>query len=351
MPEDGSARLRVRGDTVTLAHGSGGRAMRALIDDVFLRAFSDASIDAKGDAATFALAALAAAGDRLAFTTDAFVVDPIEFPGGDLGKLAVCGTVNDLAVEGARPLALSAAFIIEAGLPIATLRRLAASAAAAAHEAGVRIAAGDTKVVDRGAADRLFVATSGIGVVPAGRDLGPHRMGPGDAVLVSDAIGAHGAAVMAARGDLKLGTSLVSDCRPLNGLTEALLAAAPGTRVMRDATRGGAATVLCELALASKLGVRIEEARLPVDDPVRGIAEILGLDPLYLANEGVFVAVVPRGEAERAVARLAGMEGGRRAALIGEVCDDHPGEVVMISAFGGERLVDMLDGEQFPRIC
>ena len=344
-------RLPLAGDTVTLSHGSGGRAMRALIDNVFLDAFGDVGIDAKDDAATHFLADLATGGDRLVVTTDGFVIDPIVFPGGDLGKLAVCGTVNDLAVSGAQPVALTAAFVIEAGLPLDLLRRLAGSMAQAAREADVPIVTGDTKVVDRGAADKLFVTTTGIGVVPAGRDLGPSRIAPGDKVLVSDAIGAHGAAVMAARGDLKLGTTLVSDCRPLNVLTEALLEAAPGTRAMRDATRGGVATVLCEFALGARCGIRIEDARLNVGDAVRGIAEILGLDPLYLANEGVFVAIVPAGEAAAGRDRLAEMEGGRCAAIIGEVTDDHPGEVVLVSSFGGERLVDMLDGDQLPRIC
>lgn len=344
-------RLPLHGDTVTLAHGSGGRAMCALIDAIFLEAYGDAGIDAKADAAALPLAELVAAGERLVFTTDSFVIDPIVFPGGDLGSLAVCGTVNDLAVAGARPVALSAAFIIEAGLDFGTLRRLAASMAEAARAAGTTIVTGDTKVVDRGAADKVFITTSGVGVVPAGRDLGPHRIAPGDKVIVNDAIGTHGAAVMAARGDLKLATSLKSDCRPLNALTEALLAAAPGTRILRDATRGGVATVACEFALASGCGIRLEEARLPVGDAVRGMAEILGLDPLYLANEGVFVAVVPAAEAEAARARLAAMDGGADAAIIGEVTGEHPGDVVMVSPFGGERLVDILDGEQLPRIC
>ena len=349
MPE----RLAVHGDIVTLAHGSGGRAMRALIDGVFLDAFGDSGINEKDDAAAFSLAELSENGERLVFTTDSFVIDPIVFPGGDLGRLSVCGTVNDLAVAGARPAALSAAFIVEAGFPFRELRTIAASMAEAAGEAGVGIITGDTKVVDRGAADKLFITTSGIGVVPAGRDLGPHRIAPGDKVIVSDAIGAHGAAVMAARGDMNIGTSLVSDCKPLNPLTEALLDAAPSTRIMRDATRGGVATILCEFALASRRLIRIEEARLNVSDPVRGMAEILGLDPLYLANEGVFVAIVAAEEAEAARDRLAGMAGGEGAAIIGEVGDEDEGagEVVMISPFGGERLVDMLDGEQLPRIC
>ena len=340
-------RLTLRGDIVTMAHGSGGRAMRALIDNVFLDAFGDVPIDHKDDAA----AVTPQPGEQLVFTTDAFVIDPIVFPGGDLGRLAVCGTVNDLAVAGARPLALSAAFILEAGLPLTTLRKLGASMAATACEAGVRIATGDTKVVDRGAADKIFITTSGIGSVPAGRDLRADRAVPGDAVIVSDTIGTHGAAVMAARGDLKLGTTLMSDCKPLTPLTEALLTAAPGTRTMRDATRGGVATVVCEFAKAARQGIRLDDARLPVSDGVRGMAEILGLDPLYFANEGVFVAVVPAAEAEAACSALQAMDGGRAAAIIGTVTAEHPGEVVMVSPFGGERLVDMLDGEQLPRIC
>jgi hydrogenase expression/formation protein HypE len=344
-------RQKVHGDIVTLAHGSGGRAMRALIDSVFLEEFGDESIDGKEDSAIIQFADLREHGDRLVFTTDAFVIDPIEFPGGDLGRLAICGTVNDLAVAGAKPLAISAAVIMEAGFPLNELRRISASMANAAEEAGVRIVTGDTKVVDRGAADKIFIATSGIGVIPTSRDLGPHRISPGDKIIVSDSIGTHGAAVMAARGDLNLGTSLASDCKPLNWLTEAVLEAAPGTRIMRDATRGGVATVLCEFAIASGLGMRIEEARLVVSDPVRGMAEILGLDPLYLANEGVFVAIVAAEDAVEAQRRLSSMPGGHAAAIIGEVSSEYEREVVMVSPFGGERLVDMLDGEQLPRIC
>lgn len=342
-------RLPVRGETVTLAHGSGGRAMRALIDSVFLDAFADTAVDEKDDAALVDFDS--SGGDRLVFTTDAFVIDPIVFPGGDLGKLAVCGTVNDLAVAGARPAALSAAFIIEAGFPVADLTRLAKSMAQAATAADVKIVTGDTKVVDRGAADKVFITTSGIGVLPKGRDFGAHKVASGDKIIVSDAIGAHGAAVMAARGDLKLQTELCSDCKPLSGLVEALIAVAPSLRLLRDATRGGVATVLCEFALAAKLGIRIHENSLVVSDPVRGIAEILGLDPLYLANEGVFVAVVASADAALCCQTLRALPGGAGAAVIGEVVDDYPGEVVLVSPFGGERLVDMLDGEQLPRIC
>lgn len=325
--------------------------MRALIDDVFLEAFGGVSVRDTDDSATLPLDALAEQGDRLAFTTDSFVVDPIFFPGGDLGRLAVCGTVNDLVVAGARPVALSVAAIIEAGFAIDDLRRLAASMAEAARQAGVRIVTGDTKVVGRGAADKVFLTTSGVGVVAASRALGPQGIRPGDRILVSGGLGAHGAAVMAARGDLKLGTSLLSDCRPLGDLVEALLAAAPGTRAIRDATRGGVATVLVEFALASGLACRIEEELLPIGREVRGMAEILGLDPLYLANEGMFVAVVPAVEAAAAVAALAAVPGGAEAAVIGSVRDGPAGEVVMASPFGGERLVDMLEGDQLPRIC
>lgn len=334
-----------------MAHGSGGRAMRDLIDDVFLSAFGSGPIVEQDDQARLQLAELLRAGDRLAFTTDSFVIDPIFFPGGDLGTVAINGTINDLAVGGATPVALSAAMIVEAGLPVDDLRRIAASMAETARFAGVPIVTGDTKVVDRGAADKLFITTTGIGVILAGRELGPQRIQAGDAILVNDTIGNHSAAVMAARGDLKLATTLRSDCRSLHRLVEALLDVAPNTRAIRDATRGGVATVLVEFAQSSGLGLRIEEERLPVSEPVRGMAEILGLDPLYLANEGVFVAVVPAEEADAVPSRLASLAGGAAAAIIGEVTSDHSGEVVMTSLFGGERLIDMLDGDQLPRIC
>lgn len=336
--------------TVTLAHGGGGSAMRDLIEEVFIDAFtsSDAPLE---DQARFDLAALAATGDRLAFTTDSFVVDPLFFPGGDIGKLAVCGTINDLAVGGARPVALSCAVIVEEGLPVETLRRVADSMAQTARAAGVPIVTGDTKVVARGACDKLFITTTGIGVVRTGAEIGIGRARPGDVVLVNGLLGDHGAAILDARGDLALESTIESDCAPLHGLVAALLDAAPGTRSLRDATRGGVAAVLNELAEASGVGVRLRELDLPVRPDVVGFCEILGLDPLYLANEGKLVAVVPPGEAEAALAALRAHPLGFDARIIGRVVETRPGRVVMETRFGGERIVDMLVGDQLPRIC
>lgn len=336
---------------VTLAHGGGGTAMRDLIEDVFLETFSGAGHAAPEDQARFDLSALAAQGDRLAFTTDAFVVDPLFFPGGDIGKLAVCGTINDLAVGGARPVALSCAVIIEEGLPLETLRAVAASMARTAAEAGVAIVTGDTKVVARGACDKLFLTTTGIGVVRTGLDVGIAKGRPGDVVLVNGLLGDHGAAILNARGDLALETPIESDCAPLHDLVATLIAAAPGIRMMRDATRGGVAAVLNELAEASGVGVRIRETDVPLRPEVNGFCEILGLDPLYLANEGKLVAVVPPEEAEAALAAVRVHPLGREAAIIGRLAAERPGRVVMETRFGGERIVDMLVGDQLPRIC
>ncbi len=337
--------------TVTLAHGGGGSAMRDLIDDVFLSAFSGEGRAAPEDQARFDLAALMARGDRLAFTTDGFVVDPLFFPGGDIGKLAVCGTVNDLAVGGATPVALSCAIIIEEGLEVDTLRRVVHSMAETAHAAGVDIATGDTKVVARGACDKLFITTTGIGIIRAGLDVGVTKARPGDKVIVNGLLGDHGAAILNARGDLALDTAIESDCAPLNGLIDTLISAAPGLRMMRDATRGGIAAVVNELAEASKVGIRLDELSLPMRPEVMGFCEILGLDPLYLANEGKILAVVPAGETEAALAALRAHPLGREAAVIGEVTGERPGRVVMRTRFGGERIVDMLVGDQLPRIC
>jgi len=336
--------------TVTLAHGGGGSAMRDLIDEIFVASFSDVPA-ALEDQARLDLAALAAAGDRLAFTTDSFVVDPLFFPGGDIGKLAVCGTINDLAVGAARPVALSCAVIVEEGLAVETLRAVARSMAETARAAGVPIVTGDTKVVARGACDKLFVTTTGIGVVRAGVDTGIGRARPGDVVLVNGRLGDHGAAILNARGDLALETAIESDCAALHELVDALVTAVPEVRAMRDATRGGLAAVLNELAEASGAGVRIRELDTPVHPEVQGFCEILGLDPLYLANEGKLVAVVPAARADAALAALRGHPLGRGAAAIGTVTAGRPGRVVMETRFGGERIVDMLVGDQLPRIC
>ena len=341
---------KVSASRVSLAHGGGGKIMKDLIDDVFVRAFGapDGPLE---DQARLDLAALTALGDRLAFTTDAYVVDPLVFPGGDIGTLAVNGTVNDLAVGGAVPRALSCAVVIEEGIEIELLRRVARSMAGAARRAGVSIVTGDTKVVGRGACDKLFITTTGVGAIPRGRELSVAAARPGDVVLVNGWLGDHGAAILGARGDLRLDSPVESDCAPLHELIEVLLAAAPGTRCLRDATRGGVATVLNEIAGASDAGIELDETRLPVRPAVRGFCEILGLDPLYLANEGKLVAIVPEAEAEAARAALAGHPLGHDAAAIGVVTDELRGRVTMHTLMGGHRIVDMLVGDQLPRIC
>ncbi|MGQ0671583.1 MAG: hydrogenase expression/formation protein HypE [Hyphomicrobium sp.] len=336
---------------VTLAHGGGGKAMKDLIDDVFVSAFDNNALAPLEDQARIDLASLATHGDRLAFTTDSFVVDPLFFPGGNIGTLAVAGTVNDLAVGGAIPLYLSCAAIIEEGFEIDELRRIAEAMAATASAAGVKIITGDTKVVQRGACDKLFLTTTGVGVIAEGRTLGSHRARPGDAVIVNGLLGDHGAAILGARGDMQLDSSIESDCAPLNGLIERLLTAAPGTRAMRDATRGGVATVLNEIAADSGVAIEIDEHLTPLRAEVKGLCEILGLDPLYLANEGKIVAIVPADEADAALAALRGHPYGAAAAVIGRVMDGEAGRVTMRTVFGGLRIVDMLVGEQLPRIC
>ena len=337
--------------TVTLAHGGGGKAMKDLIDDVFVSAFDNDALAPLEDQARFDLAALSAHGDRLAFTTDSYVVHPLFFPGGDIGKLAVCGTINDLAVGGATPLYLSCAVIIEEGMPVEQLRQVALSMAEAAAAAGVQIVTGDTKVVHRGACDKLFITTTGIGVIRAGVDLGVARARPGDVVIVNGLLGDHGAAILCARGDMQLDSPIESDCAALHGLIETLLAAAPGTRFIRDATRGGVATVLNEIADASHVGIEIDEASTPIREEVRGFCEILGLDPLYLANEGKIVIVAPPDEAEAALVALHNHPLGKLASVIGIVNDGEAGRVTMRTVFGGRRIVDMLVGDQLPRIC
>ena len=294
---------------------------------------------------------LATIGDRLAFTTDSYVVDPLFFPGGDIGKLAVCGTVNDLAVGGATPLYLTCSAIIEEGLEVETLRQIALSMAEAAAQAGVKIVTGDTKVVDRGACDKLFINTAGIGVIRKGLHLGADKARPGDLVLVNGLLGDHGAAILNARGDMALSAPIESDCAALHGLIEKVLAAAPSLRFIRDATRGGLATVLNEIAEASGVGIEISEAATPIRDEVKGFCEILGLDPLYLANEGKIVCVVPKEQARTALDAMLAHPLGQRAAEVGQVNEERPGRVVMQTHFGGRRIVDMLVGEQLPRIC
>ena len=339
---------RLRGDRVTMAHGGGGKAMRDLIEEIFTDVFAPPGTE---DQARLTAQALTEPGAQLAFTTDSFVVSPPEFPGGDIGKIAVCGTVNDLAVGGARPLWLSAAFIIEEGCEFDLLRRIVASMQAEADKAGVRIVTGDTKVVERGSADKVFVTTSGVGVIPPGRDLQAANIRPGDIALVNGVLGDHGATILAARGDMALTTDIRSDCQSLNALIEAVVAAAPGTRAARDATRGGLASALNEMAEAAGVGIEVAESDLPLRAEVKGVCEVLGLDPLYLANEGTLVLFVPEAEAQAALDAMRATEAGRNAAIIGKATAGPSGRVTMRTLFGGQRLVDTLVGEQLPRIC
>jgi hydrogenase expression/formation protein HypE len=343
-----------RYDQILLGHGSGGQLTADLIHRLFVPGFDNDVLGALEDQATVRLGDGADNGvkaPRLAFTTDAFVVRPLFFPGGDIGRLAVHGTVNDLAVGGARPLFLSAAFILEEGLPLADLKRIVASMRQACDESGVALVTGDTKVVDRGKGDGVFITTSGIGLVPEGRSLSIHSARPGDRVLVSGTLGDHGIAIMSVREGLEFETVLESDTAPLTGLAQAILEACPGTRCLRDPTRGGLSSALNELADASRVGVRLDEAAIPLRPEVRGACEMLGLDPLYVANEGKLIAVVPPGDAGRALDAMRAHPLGRRAADVGEVVDEHPGMVILRSRVGGERVVTLLAGEQLPRIC
>jgi hydrogenase expression/formation protein HypE len=340
-------RPRLIDEVVTLAHGAGGKASAALVDSVFLDAFSNGAPGPLADAATLALPS----GERVAFTTDSFVVQPLRFPGGSIGHLAVNGTVNDLAVSGARPVWLAVAFVIEEGFPIADLRAIAADMAAAADAAGVSIVTGDTKVVGKGAADRVYITTAGVGTIPAGRVLGPDKVRAGDVVLVSGTIADHGMAVMLARGDLALDADIRSDTAALGGLVDALLSAAPSTRWLRDPTRGGLGTVCNELARDTDLAVVLDESLLPIDPAVAGACDLLGIDPLYVANEGKLVAVVAPEEEDAALAALRGHEHGTRSARVGHIADGPEGIVVLLTTFGGTRIVDMLVGDPLPRIC
>jgi hydrogenase expression/formation protein HypE len=337
-----------RYDRVLLAHGGGGTLSCDLLQRVFLPAFANDVLAGLEDQATLDWGQGA---PRLAFTTDAFVVRPLFFPGGDIGRLAVHGTINDLAVGGAVPKFLSAAFILEEGLPLEDLTRIVSSMRAACKEANVLLVTGDTKVVDRGKGDGVFIATSGIGLVPPGRDLSIRNVRPGDVILLSGTIGDHGVAVMSVREGLEFETLLESDTAPLNGLTETMLACSSKIRWMRDPTRGGVSSALNEAATAAHVGIRIIEASLPVRPEVRAACEMLGLDPLYVANEGKLIAAVPAPDAQRVLDAMRRHPLGRDAAMIGEVVEEHPKLVVMKSMVGGERIVAMLSGEQLPRIC
>jgi hydrogenase expression/formation protein HypE len=372
--------------TVQMAHGGGGRLMRQLIETLFLPAFAEeggasrvesrepgvaagavdgparsdlaprlSALDARrstlGAAAPHDSAVIEIAGHRLAFTTDTYTVSPLFFPGGDIGRLAVYGTVNDLAMAGAKPLCLSAGFVLEEGLPMETLTRIVQSMAVAAREVGARIITGDTKVVDKGKGDGVFINTAGIGVVPAGIEIHPRRVQPGDAVLVSGDLGRHGMAIMSVREGLEFESTLVSDCAPLAGLVEALLAEGAAIHCLRDLTRGGLAAALNEIAADAGVGIVLDERAIPVSGPVAAACEILGLDPLYVANEGRLAAFVSPSSAPAVLKILQEHSVASGPAIVGRATAERPGMVVIQNAFGAERILDLLSGEQLPRIC
>jgi hydrogenase expression/formation protein HypE len=332
---------------VQLGHGGGGRLSQMLVERLFVPAFRNPALEELHDGAV-----LETPGGRLAFSTDSYVVRPLFFPGGDIGSLAVYGTVNDLAMCGASPLALSAGLILEEGLAMEALWRVVGSMRDAAARVGVSIVTGDTKVVDRGKGDGVFINVSGVGLVRTGADISPRRAQPGDVVLLSGEIAVHGVAIMSVREGIEFGTVLESDSAPLHDLIAGLLdAAGTAVHVLRDPTRGGVASALCEIAKAAGAGIHLEEGRIPVGEAVRGACEILGLDPLYVANEGKCLAIVAPDSAERALAAMRDHALGRDAVIVGKVVAEHPGKVVLRSRIGGSRLVEMLSGEQLPRIC
>jgi hydrogenase expression/formation protein HypE len=331
---------------ITVGHGGGGRLTQDLIDRIFRPAFGAGELDAEHDGAVFA-----AAGARLAFSTDAHVVSPLFFPGGDIGKLAVNGTVNDLCMCGARPQWLSASFILEEGLPTATLERVVASMSAAARAAGVRIVTGDTKVVERGRADGLYITTAGVGMIRHAVTIAPGQVRPGDAVILSGDIGRHGMAIMASRAGLEFESAIESDCAPLVAPVQALLNADLDLHCLRDLTRGGLATALVEIAESAQLAIGIDEVLVPVTEQVRGACEILGFEPLYVANEGRFLCILPEAEALTALSALQAAEPESRPTIIGRVRSGPAGAVTLRSVIGAERILDRLSGEQLPRIC
>ena len=331
---------------ILLAHGGGGRLMHQLIEEIIVPAFRNPLLDVRHDSAVFEMG-----GARLAFTTDSYVVRPLFFPGGDIGTLAVNGTVNDLAMAGARPLYLSASFVLEEGLPVDTLRRILESMRRAADAAGVQIVTGDTKVVDRGKGDGIFITTAGVGTIEHSLCIAPSSVRPDDAVLLSGDVGRHGMAIMAMREGLEFETTIESDCAPLAGLVADLLSAGIEIHCLRDLTRGGLASALIEIAEAARIGIHIREAAIPVDEEVRGACEILGFDSLYVANEGRCVCFVPAAEAEAALRILRSHPLGKDAAIIGSAKSADRGGVTLESRIGVTRIVDMLSGEQLPRIC
>jgi hydrogenase expression/formation protein HypE len=332
-------------DSILLAHGSGGKLSHELVEKKFLPFLANPALNKLDDSAIFETSG------RLAFTTDGYVVNPISFPGGDIGKLAVCGTVNDLAMNGAKPLYLSLSAIIEEGFLLSELEKIVQSIKKAAEEAEVSIIAGDTKVVNRGQADKLFITTSGVGIISPGVDISGANARAGDKVLLSGTIGDHGIAVMSQREGLRFSMTLESDCAPLNKLVSQMMEVSSRIHCLRDPTRGGLATTLNELAQQSKVGIVIDEARIPVKDEVKAACELLGLDPIYVANEGKLVAIADPADADRILTQMKKNSYGRNAAIIGEVTAEHTGKVVMKTKLGPSRIVDMLSGELLPRIC
>jgi hydrogenase expression/formation protein HypE len=340
------SRPRVREERITMSHGAGGKATQTLIEAIFLSELRNPLLEPLEDAAR-----LQVGGKRIALTTDSYVVSPLFFPGGDIGDLAVNGTVNDLATSGAVPLFLSAGFILEEGFPVESLSRIVVSMRKAADAAGVQVVTGDTKVVEKGKADGCYINTAGVGVIEHDLDLGVANARPGDAVIVSGPIGDHGVTIMLARGELDIEADVASDTAPLGGLVAGLLGATPGVRALRDATRGGVATILNEIAIAAHVGVLVSEDDIPVRTEVRGACELLGIDPMYVACEGRLVAVVDDAAADRALAALRAHPLGEQAAVIGRITADPPGVVQLKTAFGGTRIVDLLVGDPLPRIC
>ena len=346
-PEDFSCPLPIMEyETIQLAHGSGGRLSAELVSRVFLPRFTNEILNRLEDQAVVDFPQ-----GRLALTTDSFVVDPLFFPGGDIGDLAINGTVNDVCMSGATPLYLAAAFILEEGLPMATLHRVLLSMEKAAKSAGVQIVTGDTKVVNRGCCDKLFITTTGVGRVPEGVNISAANLRVGDKIILSGTIGDHGMAILTSREGLSFASRVQSDTSPLNGLVEQMLRASPFIHAMRDPTRGGLATTLNEFAVASRVGIMLEESAIPVRSEVRGACEVLGIDPMYVANEGKLVAVVPPEVSDQVLGAMRSHPLGREARVIGEVVAENRGLVAMRTAFGTHRIIDMPVGEQLPRIC
>ena len=346
--------------TIVMGHGAGGKMMSDLIEHLFAPAFNNDLLAQMGDSTAIDLSSIVhgPTSGQLAFTTDSFVVSPLFFPGGNIGELAIYGTVNDLAMRGARPLFLSAGFILEEGLPMETLGNIVTAMASASRMAGVKIATGDTKVVQKGHGDGIYINTSGLGVIPAGVDIGPANARPGDLVLVSGTMGDHGVAIMSVREGLTFETQIRSDTAPLYGLVEVMMETSrgslprpPAIHCLRDATRGGLSAVLNELAGASKVGIEFDERKVPIRPEVNAACEMLGLDPLYIANEGKLVAILPEDSAEKVLSGMRGHEFGKDAAIIGRVVSEHPGLVTAKTSIGGMRVVDLPAGELLPRIC